>query len=146
MVKVKSLKSNAVVRAAGGVVVRADGDSASREVLLVHRPKYDDWTLPKGKVELGERDDETALREVLEETGLECRLGAEAGTTSYNDSQDRPKVVRYWLMEPKSIPEEFVPNREVDAIRWCTVDEARATLSYAHDRKLLKAIRSSTEP
>ena len=140
------VKGNPVVRAAGGVVLRADGDTASREVLLVHRPKYDDWSLPKGKVEPGERDDETALREVLEETGLECRLGAVAGTTSYSDSQNRPKVVRYWLMEPKSIPDEFVPNREVDAIRWCTVEEARATLSYAHDRKLLEAIRSSTKP
>ena len=134
------VKHDQVVRAAGGVVCRDDGDDGTREVLIVHRPKYDDWTLPKGKLGPGERAEAAALREVLEETGVECRLGAEAGTTRYTDSQDRSKVVHYWLMEPKEIPAEFVPNQEVDAIRWCTVDEARAALSYAHDRKLLKAI------
>lgn len=133
------VKRDPVVRAAGGIVCR-DIEDGTREVLLVHRPKYDDWTLPKGKVDPGERDEETALREVLEETGVECRLGVEAGTTRYRDSQDRDKVVHYWLMEPKEIPDEFVPNHEVDAVRWCSVDEARAALSYAHDRKLLKAI------
>jgi 8-oxo-dGTP pyrophosphatase MutT (NUDIX family) len=130
-----AVSSDSVIRAAGGVVWRAATDG-EREVLLVHRPKYDDWSLPKGKADGGERPDQTALREVEEETGLRCRLGTEVGKTRYRDSQGRAKVVRYWLMEPES-DNEFVPNREVDAVRWCSYDEARAALSYAHDRKLL---------
>jgi 8-oxo-dGTP diphosphatase len=124
------------IRAAGGVVVRP-GAGGEREVLLVHRPKYDDWSLPKGKADAGEEDEDTALREVEEETGLRCRLGAEVGATHYTDSQGRPKVVRYWMMEPDT-DGRFVPNREVDALRWCTIDEAKALLSYAHDRTLLR--------
>jgi 8-oxo-dGTP pyrophosphatase MutT (NUDIX family) len=133
-----------VIRAAGGVVLRTgDGTGAGggREVLLVHRPKYDDWSLPKGKADGREKPDRTALREVEEETGLRCRLGPEVGKTRYRDSQGRAKVVRYWLMEPESdahaAASDFVPNREVDAVRWCSFDDARALLSYDHDRKLL---------
>jgi len=129
------MSSESVIRAAGGVVWRSAGDG-EREVLLVHRPKYDDWSLPKGKADSGERAEQTALREVEEETGLRCRLGPEVGKTRYRDSQGRAKVVRYWLMEPET-DDDFVPNREVDEVRWCTFDDARAALSYAHDRKLL---------
>jgi 8-oxo-dGTP diphosphatase len=129
------MSSDPVIRAAGGVVWRANADG-EREVLLVHRPKYDDWSLPKGKADAGEQPEETALREVEEETGLRCRLGPEVGKTRYRDSQGRDKVVRYWLMEPET-DGEFVPNHEVDAVRWCSSDDARAVLSYAHDRKLL---------
>jgi len=130
------VSSDNVIRAAGGVVrrTRADGE---HEVLLVHRPKYDDWSLPKGKADSGERPDQTALREVEEETGLRCRLGPEVGKTRYRDSQGRAKVVRYWLMEPETDDHSFVANREVDAVRWCSFDDARTALSYAHDRKLL---------
>ena len=128
-----------IVRAAGGIVVRhARGGRA--EVLLVHRPRYDDWSLPKGKADPGERDEETALREVEEETGLRCILGAPAGRTRYVDSKGRNKIVHYWLMEPESVAAAdgtFVPNDEVDAVQWCTVDEAARMLTYAHDRKLL---------
>ena len=130
------MSAEATIRAAGGVVWRAT-KGGGREVLLVHRPKYDDWSLPKGKADPGERDEETALREVEEETGLRCRLGAEIGETRYRDSQGRPKVVRYWMMEPKS-GAKFVPNQEVDAVRWCPIDEATSLLSYAHDRELLQ--------
>jgi len=125
----------ATVRAAGGIVVRR-GSRDAHEVLLVHRPRYDDWSLPKGKNDPGERDEETALREVEEETGLRCTLGARAGRTRYRDSKGRDKVVHYWLMEPQS-DGAFVPNEEVDEVSWCTVDDAVARLSYAHDRKLL---------
>jgi 8-oxo-dGTP pyrophosphatase MutT (NUDIX family) len=116
----------------------ADGEL---QVLLVHRPRYDDWSLPKGKADPGERDEETALREVEEETGLRCLLGERAGETRYRDSKGRDKVVRYWLMEPPPDgggADGFVPNHEVDALRWCTVPEATEQLSYAHDRELLQ--------
>ena len=129
------MSSDSVIRAAGGVVLRNTA-AGEREVLIVHRPKYDDWSLPKGKADDGERPEQTALREVEEETGLRCRLGTEVGKTRYRDSQGRSKVVRYWLMEPEA-DDPFVPNREVDAVRWCSFDDAQAALSYAHDRKLL---------
>jgi 8-oxo-dGTP diphosphatase len=117
------------------------------QVLLVHRPRYGDWTLPKGKADPGERDEDTALREVEEETGLRCVLGAPAGKTRYRDSKGRDKVVHYWLMEPESEAESeaaatdgaFVPNDEVDAVRWCSLADATAQLTYAHDRTLLAA-------
>jgi 8-oxo-dGTP diphosphatase len=130
---------NAVVRAAGGIVLRRGPHGT--QVLLVHRPRYDDWSLPKGKADDGERDEETALREVEEETGLRCILGAPAGRTRYRDSKGRDKVVHYWLMEPESeaatTDGAFVPNAEVDAVRWCSVAEAAGRLTYAHDRKLI---------
>ena len=118
-----------LVRAAGGLVTR-DG-----EVLLVHRPRYDDWTFPKGKAEPGETDEDCALREVLEETGLHCRLGAEAGTTEYVDSKGRPKRVRWWLMEP--LQGDFSPTDEVDEVRWVEPAAAAELLSYGRDIALL---------
>lgn len=121
-----------VVRAAGGVVVR-DG-----RLLLVHRPKYDDWTLPKGKCEPGESYEACAVREVEEETGLRCELGTELPSTHYTDSRGRPKRVRWWRMEPVS--GDFTPTDEVDEIRWLTREEAGALLSYGRDQVLLDAI------
>ena len=111
----------------------ADGEP---DLLLVHRPRYDDWTFPKGKNEPGEPDDDAALREVEEETGYRCTLGAPAGETRYTDSKGRPKVVRYWVMQPTS-DHTFTPNREVDALVWCTRREAGKLLTYGHDRRLL---------
>jgi 8-oxo-dGTP diphosphatase len=129
---------NEVVRAAGGVVVR-EGQSGP-EVLLVHRPRYDDWSFPKGKRDGAESDEETACREVLEEAGLACVLGSPLGEARYRDNRGRPKVVRYWLMSPD--PDDpgpgFAPNHEVDQLRWCAPDEAARLLSYAHDRALLR--------
>jgi len=130
------------VRAAGGIVHRgARGDQPL--VLLVHRPRYNDWSLPKGKAEPGERDEDTALREVEEETGLRCLLGDRAGETRYRDSKGRDKIVHYWLMEPGSMGDtvdgnSFVPNDEVDELRWCSVADALKLLTYAHDRTLLQ--------
>ena len=121
-----------VVRAAGGVVVR-DG-----RLLLVHRPKYDDWTFPKGKCEPGESDEACAVREVAEETGLHCELGTELPSTHYTDSRDRPKRVRWWRMEP--VAGEFTPTDEVDEIRWLTREDAAALLSYARDQALLDTV------
>src|SRR3954463_8077930 len=87
--------ADAEVLAAGGVVIRDDG-----RIAVVHRPKYDDWSLPKGKLDPGEGFEEAALREVEEETGLRSRLGRELPSTEYTDSKGRPKLVRYWQMEP----------------------------------------------
>jgi len=134
----------ATVRAAGGIVQRLDPDGESR-LLLVHRPRYDDWSFPKGKADNGERDEDTARREVEEETGLHCLLGEEIGQTRYRDSKGRSKVVRYWLMAPDpptrtASAVEFTPNEEVDEVRWCTVREAHQLLSYAHDRLLLSRL------
>lgn len=108
-------------------------------MLLVHRPRGD-WSFPKGKVDPGEHDEEAALREVEEETGLRCTLGESAGTTSYTDSAGRPKVARYWLMEPLSVGHEFAPNHEIDDLRWCTRREADKLLSYRPDRDLLAGL------
>ena len=124
-----------VVRAAGGVVVRAGPDG--REVLVVHRPKYDDWSLPKGKLDDGERHDQAALREVEEETGYRCQLGEELPSTAYHDRYGRPKTVRYWAMSV--VDGGFTPNREVDEVRWLPFPEASALLSYDRDRTILGA-------
>src|SRR5262249_3565617 len=107
-----------LVHAAGGVVWRRKGKGTTR-ILLVHRPRYDDWSRPKGKAEPGEKPEDTALREVLEETGMRCRLGAEVGRTRYRDARGRKKEVRYWLMEPLG-DNDFEPNAEVDEVRWCS--------------------------
>lgn len=121
-----------VVRAAGGLVQR-DG-----KVLLVHRPKYDDWSFPKGKCDDGEGDEACALREVEEETGLRCELLDEIGTTSYRDAKGRPKTVRYWRME--AVEGEFVPQPEVDEIRWETPDAAAGMLTWSRDVPLLERL------
>jgi 8-oxo-dGTP diphosphatase len=121
------------VRAAGGIVVR-DG-----AVVLVHRPRYDDWTFPKGKAHDGETDEECAVREVHEETGLRCMLGDELPSTEYVDSRGRPKRVRWWRMQPVA-DDGFSPNDEVDELRWSTPEEAAALLSYERDLALLDAL------
>jgi 8-oxo-dGTP diphosphatase len=116
------------VRAAGGVVVR-DG-----AVLLVHRPHYDDWTIPKGKLDPGETWEEAALREVEEETGLSCELGEELGRTFYADGQGRAKEVRYYRMDSDGEPSA---QNEVDQVRWVPIAEAPELLSYERDRELI---------
>lgn len=123
-----------LVRAAGGLVVRRLGSGL--EVLLVHRPAYDDWTFPKGKADPGEADAHCALREVEEETGLRCELGEEIGETRYRDNRDRPKVVRYFAMHP--LDGSFEPHREIDDACWLSVDSALDLLSYERDRDLLR--------
>lgn len=128
----------ATVRAAGGVVWRPDHQDRP-EVVVVHRPKYDDWSLPKGKCDPGESDEACALREVEEETGYRTVLGPELPMVSYVDRKGRPKDVRYWLMTVVAGASEFVPNDEVDEIRWCRLADASRLLSYQDDRTLLEA-------
>jgi 8-oxo-dGTP diphosphatase len=120
----------AVIRAAGGLVERAGS------VLLVHRPRYDDWTFPKGKAEDGESDEDCAVREALEETGLECELLDELASTEYVDAKGRPKRVRWWRMRVVA-DRGFEPDDEVDEIRWLTPADAAQLLSYGRDLALL---------
>ena len=129
---------SAVVRAAGGVVVRDTG--MGKHLLLVHRSKYDDWTFPKGKAEGDETDEECALREVEEETTLRCRLTRPLPSTRYVDAKGRPKVVRWWVMEPLGDPDAAAASNEVDEVRWLQPEEARALLTYRRDNDLLDAL------
>lgn len=126
------------VQAAGGVITRSRADGAL-EFLVVHRPRYDDWSLPKGKVEPGESLEETARREIEEETGLQVELGAELPTSEYVDRHGRPKVVHYWRMTPVGASTWF-PNDEVDETRWITASETATLLTYEHDRRLVAAV------
>jgi 8-oxo-dGTP pyrophosphatase MutT (NUDIX family) len=128
------------VQAAGGVPLRRRDDGAL-EVLLVHRPRYLDWTFPKGKVQDGERDEDAALRELWEETGLVCELGRELASTHYKDPKLRDKTVRYWVMENCS--GRFEPNDEVDRIEWLTLDEAAGRLSHRRDLDVLQSLELS---
>jgi 8-oxo-dGTP pyrophosphatase MutT (NUDIX family) len=134
------------VRAAGGVVTRL-GAGGESEVLVVHRPRYDDWSLPKGKAEPGERDEDTALREVEEETGYRCILGPELPMVRYEDRHGRQKQVRFWHMTVHSDPSPgtdgeaaFVPNDEVDERRWISPTAAATLLSYDADRRLVLSL------
>jgi 8-oxo-dGTP diphosphatase len=123
------------VRAAGGLVARVG--SGGTEVLLVHRPRYDDWSLPKGKAAPGESDEDCALREVEEETGYRCALVRELPSTRYRTARGRPKRVRYWLMSVRS--GEFAPSREVDEARWVTLAAALELLTWEGDRAVVES-------
>ncbi|MFL5907592.1 MAG: NUDIX hydrolase [Solirubrobacterales bacterium] len=125
--------------AAGGVLLRRDDDGT--RVAVIHRPKYMDWSLPKGKLEEGEGWQEAALREVEEETGYRCRADDELPNVSYLDRHGRRKLVRYWLMEP--VEGEFEPHGEVDELRWVTPEEAERLLTYPHDRDLVQKALSA---
>ncbi len=127
------------VRAAGGIVFRRRSDG--EEILVVHRPAYDDWTFPKGKLEPGESEQEAAVREVEEETGLVCRLDRELPSTSYRDGRGRPKTVQYWLMTP--IGGRLGAANEVDEVRFVSLDAARALLTYERDVGLVDAVESA---
>jgi 8-oxo-dGTP diphosphatase len=134
---------NGEIRAAGGVVfAEIDGKTC---VALVHRPRYGDWSLPKGKVRAGESDADAAQREVAEETGLECELLGEIGTLHYFDRKRRAKAVRFWAMSPAS--GTFVPNEEVDRVEWLDLRDAAAKATRSGERDFLTRLdeqRSAT--
>lgn len=127
------------ILAAGGIII--DDSDASRRVLLVHRPRYDDWTFPKGKLDPGESAEEAAVREVREETGLKCRIIRKLAVARYLSRKRRkgrlvPKVVHYFLMERLNRRIK-VPGDEVDLALWVELGEASQKLTYAQDKKLL---------
>ena len=138
-------QKNQVTRAAGGIVYR-DRSDGEREVALIHRPRYDDWTLPKGKVDPGETIHKAAEREVEEETGfkVERQGGSVIARNPYRDRKGRMKIVYYYFMTP--IGGEFRPNDEVDEVRWLTLDEALALLTHDRDREMLAALLPHAPP
>ena len=121
------------MHAAGGVVWQRSGDGV--EIAVVHRPRYDDWSLPKGKLDRGETFEEAAAREIEEEIGAVCTFGEELPPTTYRDNKKRLKIVRYWLMEVVRV--DFEPNDEVDELRWVSPEAAIEILSYERDRTLV---------
>lgn len=150
-------EASAVIRAAGGVVWRraddtatADGETApdgatapdadSVEVLLVARPRYGDWSLPKGKLDPGEKHKEAALREVREETGLSCELGARLARITY-DTPLGPKSVKWWAMRPEDPGADLGAQdpAEVSEVRWVPFSEAWSKLTYGTEREVLDA-------
>jgi 8-oxo-dGTP pyrophosphatase MutT (NUDIX family)/phosphohistidine phosphatase SixA len=137
-----------LIVAAGAVVVRK-----GPEVLLVHRPKYDDWSFPKGKLDPGEHITTAAVREVAEETGLDVRLGPRLSSQAYRvrNGSVRPKVVHYWLARVVHDDDvsAYRPNAEIDAVTWVPLDKAAETLTYSRDRETLAeaaAIRKKSHP
>lgn len=138
-----------IIHAAGGVVWRKRVGSGRSEpqvdLLVVHRPSYDDWTFPKGKVDPGEALQATAVREIGEESGLRVRLGVPLQQVTYPVSAGT-KVVDYWSARPVGQGDEpFVPNKEVDEVRWVGVREARDLLTYVHDVRVLQTFRALRE-
>ena len=123
------------VLAAGGLLVRDDG-----RVAVVHRPRYDDWSLPKGKLDPGESFEDGARREVWEETGVRGRIREQLQPVEYVDRKGRDKLVRWYRMDVDGEPDEFVPNDEIDELRWLTPAEALDLVDYDHDRALLGTI------
>ena len=128
-----------VIQAAGGLLWRES--DAGKQIALIHRPRYDDWALPKGKLEKGEEWETAALREIEEETGCKAQLGSFAGAVSYNVG-DRPKVVLFWNMALIGDC-KFVPSEEVDQLIWVSVEKALEILQYPSDKNIL---RSSAQP
>ena len=127
-------KDGKVVPAAGAVLWRPDGHSGAPLVALIHRPRYDDWSLPKGKLDPGEIEPVAAVREILEETGQSAHLGRRLGRVSY-PIPGGTKVVGYWVA--RGLGGEFVPNPEADELCWLPVADARKRVSYPMDRKML---------
>jgi 8-oxo-dGTP diphosphatase len=129
--------------AAGAVVVRRAGSRRGPDVLLVHRPRYDDWSFPKGKLDRGEALTACAVREVAEETGVHVRLGPRLSSQRY-PVRARSKTVHYWM--GRVIGDDdvsgYLVNHEIDDVEWLPWDEALARLSYEHDRDTLAEARA----
>jgi 8-oxo-dGTP diphosphatase len=123
----------ALVTAAGGVLHRPS--PRGLQIVLVHRPRYDDWSLPKGKTEAGESAEDTARREVLEETGYVVTLGVEVGSINYEVKPRHPKSVRYWLVD--IVSGAFAPSDEVDVLEWVGLSEALTRVTHQGERQMI---------
>jgi 8-oxo-dGTP pyrophosphatase MutT (NUDIX family)/phosphohistidine phosphatase SixA len=130
-----AIPASKAVLAAGGVLWRSGADPFTPEVAIIHRPRYDDWTLPKGKLDPGETEPVTAVREVAEETGHNSHLGRRLAAVSY-PIETGIKKVRFWAAH--STGGEFTPNAEVDELKWLPATQAMKELGYVHDRKVLR--------
>jgi 8-oxo-dGTP pyrophosphatase MutT (NUDIX family)/phosphohistidine phosphatase SixA len=132
-----------LIRAAGCIVWRQG--SQEPEVVLVHRPRLDDWSFPKGKLELHEPSIAGAVREVDEETGLSVRVGPRLPDQHYMVNGGTPKVVHYWAAEPPKGADlsAYEPNQEIDEVRWVQMSKARKRLTYPHDADLLDVFAMS---
>jgi 8-oxo-dGTP diphosphatase len=120
----------------------ANGDN-ELEVAIIHRPRYDDWSLPKGKLNPGEIELEGAVREIAEETGYRVTVGPPIGEVTY-EKDGRQKVVRYWAMRAEG--GLFTPSREVDELRWLPVQEAIDLLTQPRDTELLRTFAKAPVP
>lgn len=130
-----------VIIAAGAALWRTDADTGELYVALIHRPRYDDWSLPKGKVDPGENEPVAAVREIWEETGQRSHLGRRLVQTHYQVPQGT-KIVHYWAA--RALGGEFTPGAEVDRLEWLPVGDATQRLTYPHDREVLQAF--TTQP
>ncbi|GAA2288080.1 DNA mismatch repair protein MutT [Streptomyces ruber] len=137
------MSGDGTVLAAGCVLWRRSATAGTLELCLVHRPKYDDWSFPKGKLKRGEDPLAGALREVEEETGQRCAPGARLATARYL-ADGRPKQVSYWSAE--ALGGRFEPGREVDRIVWLPPDEARERLTQPRDRELVDDLLTVLRP
>ena len=130
------LPANKATLAAGAVLWRSSDDGTEPEVAVIHRPRYDDWSLPKGKVDTGENEPMTAVREVREETGFRSHLGRRLAAVTYPVEEQGIKKVRYWAA--RVVEGDFAPNDEVDELKWLPVTAAMKQLEYPADRKVLR--------
>ena len=125
---------------AAGAVPRRNGG-----VLIIHRPKYDDWTFPKGKLEEGETHEQAAVRELEEESGWQGDLGAELEPSRYTDGQGRDKAVRWWEVWVRD-RQPWEPNEEVDDLMWVPLSEVDSFLTHETDRRLAEEVRAARNP
>lgn len=129
-----------MIRAAGALLWRENSER-NLEIALVHRPKYDDWTLPKGKIEPGESALQCAYRELIEETGIKAAFTQQLGSVEYEESGQRKRVI-FWAAQSSSSNDAFVANDEVDELRWLSVEDAIVTASFDSDREIIKTFQS----
>jgi 8-oxo-(d)GTP phosphatase len=123
-----------VIRAAGALLWRENSE-LKIEIALIHRPRYDDWSLPKGKIEEGESSLRCAFREVIEETGITSQFGRELGSVEYKEPAGL-KCVKYWAA--KALTDEFLPNEEVDEIKWLNPEDALTRATHRSDRTIIE--------